>query len=250
MEEIYKIKTELFEGPFDLLLFFIQRDEIDIYDIPIAKITEDFLDYIHTLEHLNIDVASEFILTAATLIRIKAKMLLPRKELDDEGNMIDPRTDLVKQLVEYKKIKEVLNDLETMQEERQKLHLRGNSTTENKILSEFYQGESELEPVSLFRLFSVFSKLVKNLEEKGKPATTLKLYRYKPEEERVGILSELKASKRIGFGKLFIKAENRLHAVVRFLALLELLTAGEVKIVLGAGKNNFWIEMKNGNNSK
>lgn len=245
MEETYKIKTELFEGPFDLLLFFIQRDEIDIYDIPIARITEDFLDYIHTLEQLNIDIASEFILTAATLIRIKAKMLLPRKELDEEGNLIDPRTDLVNQLVEYKKIKLVLSELETMQEDRQKMHLRGNRSNENRILSEFYQGESELEPVSLFRLFSVFSRLVKNLDNKGRTSQTIKLYRYKVDEEKKCILDRLRVDKRTGFMNLFVDSENRFHAVVRFLALLDLLTAGELKIVLGTGKNNFWVEMKN-----
>lgn len=88
MQETYNIKIDQFEGPFDLLLFFIQRDELDIYDIPIAKITDDFLNYIFTLEELNINVASEFILMASTLIRIKARMLLPRKEVDESGNVL------------------------------------------------------------------------------------------------------------------------------------------------------------------
>ena len=89
--ETYSIKLPQFEGPFDLLLFFIERDELDIYDIPIFKITTDFLSYIHQMEHLDIELASEFILVAATLMRIKAKMLLPRYEKDEEGNEIDPR---------------------------------------------------------------------------------------------------------------------------------------------------------------
>ena len=101
----FEIKLPLFEGPFDLLLFFIQRDELDIYDIPISKITDDFLSYLKDLEKLNVDVASEFILVAATLMRIKAKMLLPRPQLDEEGNEIDPRDELVKHLLEYKKYK-------------------------------------------------------------------------------------------------------------------------------------------------
>ena len=86
MDATYNIKLPQFEGPFDLLLFFIQRDELDIYDIPITRITNDFLSYIHQLEEMNIEVASEFILVAATLMRIKAKMLLPRPVLDEEGN--------------------------------------------------------------------------------------------------------------------------------------------------------------------
>ena len=103
--ESYTIKTQHFEGPFDLLLFFIERDELDINDIPISQITTDFLDYIRHLEALNIDVASEFILVAATLMRIKAKMLIPRKELDEAGNEIDPRVELAQKLIEYKKYK-------------------------------------------------------------------------------------------------------------------------------------------------
>ena len=94
MELTYTIRIDAFEGPFDLLLFFIERDELDIYDIPIAKITDDFLAYVHTMENLNIDLASEFILVAATLMRIKAKMLIPRKEVDEQGNEIDPRKNL------------------------------------------------------------------------------------------------------------------------------------------------------------
>ena len=98
-EEGYTIKIKQFEGPFDLLLFFIERDEIDILDIPISKITADFLAYIRQLEELNIDVASEFILVAATLMRIKARMLLPRPELDEDGQEIDPREEIARKLL-------------------------------------------------------------------------------------------------------------------------------------------------------
>jgi len=110
----FEIKLPLFEGPFDLLLFFIERDELDIYDIPIAKITHDFLNYMRQLEELNIEVASEFIVVAATLMRIKARLLLPRPSLDEEGNEIDPRDELVKHLLEYKKFKSVIKKIETV----------------------------------------------------------------------------------------------------------------------------------------
>ncbi|HEX8278689.1 MAG TPA: segregation/condensation protein A, partial [Segetibacter sp.] len=89
--ETYQIKLPQFEGPFDLLLFFIERDELDIYNIPITKITKDFLNYVHSQEALNIELSSEFILFVSTLMRIKAKLLLPRKEIDQQGNEIDPR---------------------------------------------------------------------------------------------------------------------------------------------------------------
>jgi segregation and condensation protein A len=100
--ENFEIKLPLFEGPFDLLLFFIERDELDIYDIPIATITNDFLNYMRQLETLNMELASEFILVAATLMRIKSKMLLPRPQIDEQGNEIDPREELVKHLLESK----------------------------------------------------------------------------------------------------------------------------------------------------
>src|SRR5579871_2352840 len=102
----YQIKLPQFEGPFDLLLFFIERDELDIYNIPITKLTNEFLDHIHELETLNIELASEFILFVSTLMRIKAKMLLPRRELDAQGNEIDPRMELVDKILEYKRFKE------------------------------------------------------------------------------------------------------------------------------------------------
>jgi segregation and condensation protein A len=244
MQETYNIKIDQFEGPFDLLLFFIQRDELDIYDIPIAKITDDFLNYIFTLEELNINVASEFILMASTLIRIKARMLLPRKEIDESGNVLDPRTDLINQIIEYKKIKNVLKDLEELEDNRSKMHMRGNKAAELKVLSDFYKNETELEPVSLYKLFTVFKNLLKNLEEKTKKVHTVRANRYRIEDEKSIIMSQLSVKKRVGFRDVFLVSENRLHAVVVFLAMLELLTSGDIKLIMGLGKNNFWIESK------
>src|SRR6201994_3593631 len=111
----YQIKLAQFEGPFDLLLFFIERDELDIYNIPITKIITDFLDFVHGQESLNIELSSEFILFVSTLMRIKAKMLLPRKELDAQGNEIDPRQELVDKILEYKKYKEAAVTLAEME---------------------------------------------------------------------------------------------------------------------------------------
>src|SRR5688572_9674494 len=106
MNTSYQIKLPEFEGPFDLLLFFIERDELDIYNIPITKIINDIMDYIHKSGELNIEVSSEFILLSSTPMRIKALMLLPRKELDAEGHEIDPRQELVNKILEYKRYKE------------------------------------------------------------------------------------------------------------------------------------------------
>ena len=122
----YQIKLDQFEGPFDLLLFFIERDELDIYNIPITRIINDFLDFIHSQESLNIELSSEFILFISTLMRIKAKMLLPRKEIDAQGNEIDPRQELVDKILEYKKYKEVSARMAEMEADRMLMIKRGN----------------------------------------------------------------------------------------------------------------------------
>src|SRR5919205_1147176 len=109
--QAYQIKLDQFEGPFDLLLFFIERDELDIYNIPITKITKDFLNYIHSQEALNIELSSEFILFISTLMRIKARLLLPRKEMDEQGNEIDPRQELVDKILEYKRFKQAAAEM-------------------------------------------------------------------------------------------------------------------------------------------
>src|SRR5581483_8952156 len=126
MSSSYQIKLPQFEGPFDLLLFFIERDELDIYNIPITKIIADFLEYVHAQENLNIELSSEFILFVSTLMRIKAKMLLPRKELDAQGNEIDPRQELIDKLLEYKRYKEAAAQMAAMEAERMLLIKRGN----------------------------------------------------------------------------------------------------------------------------
>ena len=132
----YQIKLDQFEGPFDLLLFFIERDELDIYNIPITKITNDFLDHIHQSEKLNIELSSEFILFISTLMRIKAKMLLPRKEIDAAGNEIDPRQELIDKILEYKKFKEASAKMAEMETVRMLMIKRGNLQKELSQIGE------------------------------------------------------------------------------------------------------------------
>src|SRR5436189_1894181 len=122
----YQIRLPQFEGPFDLLLFFIERDELDIYNIPITGIINDFLEYIHKSEELNIELSSEFILFISTLMRIKAKMLLPRKEIDAQGNEIDPRQELINKILEYKRFKEASAEMAEMEALRMLMVKRGN----------------------------------------------------------------------------------------------------------------------------
>src|SRR5918993_5855503 len=158
--ENFEVKLPLFEGPFDLLLFFIERDELDIYDIPISKIANEFLDYVRQMEELNIEVASEFILVAATLMRIKSKMLLPRPVLDDHGNEVDPREELVRHLLEYKKYKSVVDSFHKLEETELMKEKRGNILKELKVLAESTNVEAELQDVTIFKLMTVFEKIL------------------------------------------------------------------------------------------
>src|SRR5258708_27727882 len=148
----YQIRLSQFEGPFDLLLFFIERDELDIYNIPIHKLIRDFLDFIHKEETLNIELSSEFILFVSTLMRIKARMLLPRKELDDQGNEIDPRQELIDKLLEYKRYKEAASTLAEMEAIRHLMVRRGNLQKElSHIVAESGEG-TVIQAITLFKL--------------------------------------------------------------------------------------------------
>jgi segregation and condensation protein A len=241
-QENFEIKLPLFEGPFDLLLFFIERDELDIYDIPIAKITEDFLTYVHQMEHLNIEVASEFILVAATLMRIKSKMLLPRPQLDEQGNEIDPREELVKHLLEYKKYKSVVDTFHKMEETELMKEKRGNIIRELKSLAEVTNVEAELQDVTIFKLMTVFEKVMKRFEaEKNKPVHQVIQYPYTIENQKKYLVEELKNKERISFVELLNAFPSRIGVIFNFLAILEMLAIQEIGIQIGEGFNNFWV---------
>src|SRR5688572_8413241 len=133
LQDTYRIELPIFEGPFDLLLFFIERDELDIHDIPISRLTRDFLDYMHHMEVLNMDIASEFILVAGTLMRIKSQMLLPRPVVNAQGEVQDPRQELVDRLLEYKRFKNVQEALQNMEEDGGKMFKREFAKQEEKL---------------------------------------------------------------------------------------------------------------------
>jgi segregation and condensation protein A len=241
----FTIKLPVFEGPFDLLLFFIERDELDIYNIPIAKITDDFLSYLHQMEELSVDLASEFIVVAATLMRIKAKMLLPRKQVDEEGNEIDPRQELVDRLLEYKRYKSVMEELRRLEEVRAFMNPRGYASAEIKKLAEQALSEAELESISLYKLLRVFERLTARFEEKQKTKRihTVYNYSYTIQEQREYLTKSLQKGEKRNFEELFLQLDNRIHAVVTFLALLELLNAQEIVLIQGEGVNNFWLTL-------
>ena len=245
MDNSYTIKLPQFEGPFDLLLFFIERDELDIDDIPIAKITDDFLGYIRQMEQMNIDLASEFILVAATLCRIKAKMLLPRKPVDELGNEIDPREELVSRLLEYKRYKSVLEEMRQMEEERSLRNYRGNSSRELQHIATKALVDSELESLTLFKLLRAFERVMLRFEHTHPKAVhRIVQFSYTIEEQQSLIFSRISGGRRANFKDVFSECRNRIHAIVTFLALLELLNLQQVSIIQGLGVNNFWLEEK------
>ncbi len=239
----YQIKLPQFEGPFDLLLFFIERDELDIYNIPITGLTNDFLDYIHSLQSLNIELASEFILFISTLMRIKAKMLLPRREKDAQGNDIDPRNELVDKILEYKRFKEAAAEMALLEADRLMQQKRGNARREMELLGEEYAEGTEIQTVTVYKLMQTYEKVMKRLAERtNKPQHVVVKYNYSLEGQRAYLRTYMKEQSRVSFEGLFVTCENRIHAIFTFLAMLELIQQKYMTILMGEGRNNFIVE--------
>jgi segregation and condensation protein A len=239
----YQIKLAQFEGPFDLLLFFIERDELDIYNIPITKIIKDFLDYIHSQEQLNIELSSEFILFVSTLMRIKAKLLLPRKELDAQGNEIDPRQELIDKILEYNRFKEAAVKMAEMEALRMLMVKRGNLQKELVQIGEDASEGTEIQTITLFKLMKAFERVMQRMHDRNnKPVHTVIRYNYTMEESRELMLQMVENEKTVAFEKIFDVCDNRIHAIFLFLSLLELAQQRYMTLILGEGRNNFIIE--------
>lgn len=239
----YQIKLPQFEGPFDLLLFFIERDELDIYNIPITKITNDFLDYIHSQGKLNIEMSSEFILFVSTLMRIKARLLLPRKEIDADGNEVDPRQELVDKILEYKRFKEAAAQMAEMEAMRMLMIKRGNLQRELVAVGEESGEGTEIQNITLFKLMKAFEKVMLRVQERqNKPVHTVVKYNYTMEGSRDYMSDFVKKEKTVTFEKVFEICENRIHAIFLFLSLLELSQQRYMKLIMGEGRNNFIVE--------
>ena len=216
---IYRIKTEIFEGPFDLLLFLIRKHEIDIYDIPIHDITNQFLEYIKLMKILDLEVAGEFIEMAASLMNIKARMLLPKPVFGDEDDVEDPRTELVQRLLEYKKFKEAASEMSEFEDHRRKMYSRKfflRPEDEKPSSTEEY-----LQNVTLFDLLLAFKKALDNM-----PKVTyheVKKIEVTIEEQTEYIMNILDAQPNILFSEFIEKLKNRIVIIVTFLALLDLI---------------------------
>ncbi len=219
--ESYRVQLEHFEGPLDLLLFLIQREEVDIHEIPIARITRQYLEFLDLMRALDLDVAGEFILMASTLIAIKSRTLLPAPEFDEEGEIIDPRQELVRQLVEYRRFRAAAERLGTIERERRSVHGRGSGIE----LPEPPAPELEL---GLFALLSAYQRTLSMaaVREAARPRVDFETVRL---EDRVRMIRELLSrTPRLRLFELAGGSGGRLELIVTFMAILELVRLGEV----------------------
>lgn len=221
---MYKIKLQNFEGPFDLLLYFIRRDELDIYDIPISRITEEFLNYIRMMQMLDLELAGEFLVMAANLMLIKTQMLLPRNENAEDGEIEDPRTDLVNQLIEYKQMKEASLELGVIAEE-QKFTLYRNMYDEDRKIAK-NNTEPQYKESNVFDLIGALKKAIARSQIDAQPHI-VKRYTVTVEERSEWIINTLKSRKRISFIDMIMK-EPKPVIVVTFLSILELIKSGRI----------------------
>lgn len=239
----FEIKLPLFEGPFDLLLFFIERDELNIYDIPISRITDDFLAYLHQLEVMNIEVASDFIVVAATLMKIKAKMLLPKPIVANSTD--DPRHEIVNALLEYQKYQAVLEEWGEMESLQLKKEPRGAIDTDLKEVAKKYALELDLNRVDLYQLLRVYEKVIdRYVEKNNKVVHTIVPYPYSVAGQKDYLRQKLQAIESISFQDLILENPKKISVIFNFLAILELLQLDEIEIVLDAGFNNFFVKAK------
>lgn len=238
---MYKIKLDKFEGPLDLLLFFIRRDELDIYDIPISRITGEFLEYVNLIKELDLEVAGDFILMASTLMHIKVRMLLPR-EIDEKGEEIDPRADLIAALLEYKKYKEMSEELSFFESTQRKISYRGNFSLDEKVSPPEY--DILLKNVTIFDLTKAFKKAIEGL--KPQPVHQINKINITIDEMIQYILDKLDTEIEVHFLKLVENMKEKIRIVITFVALLELTKGGIITIRESNDFNDF-VLMKGAN---
>lgn len=230
----YKIVLESFEGPLDLLFHLIEKEKVDIYDIPIAKITDQYISYIKSMQEIDLDITSEFLVMAANLLEIKSKMLLPSKK-DIEGEQleiedVDPREELVRRLLEYKKFKMAAEELKSKGDIRSKIYFKP-----KEELDDFVQQDDnfELDGLELKELIKVYNKVIVRCLEYEKKINVTEIQRDEItiEESMANITTIIKDKKTIEFEELFEGTFTRSRIVVTFLSILELIKLKIIKVV-------------------
>jgi segregation and condensation protein A len=226
MESDYKVKLEIFEGPLDLLLYLIKRDEIDIYEISIERITRQYLEYLQAFKELNIDLAGEFVAMAANLIYLKSRSLLPvdQQPPEEDAEEDDPRWELIRQLIEYKKFKEAAAQLHLRELEQERIFAREEGSSPPA------EGLLRLGEVGIFQLINAFQNVIKRVEAR-QDLQEIPGERFSVSEKIDTILQRVEAGSRIPFSDLFGAIASRLEVVVTFIALLELIRLKQVRAI-------------------
>ncbi|MBN1560992.1 segregation/condensation protein A [candidate division KSB1 bacterium] len=237
----YKVKLDAFEGPLDLLLFLIKKSEIDIYDIPIAVITQQYLDYIEIIQLLDLEAASDFILMAATLMRIKAQMLLPKPELEEMADIEDPRQELVYRLLEYKRFKDVALDLAEKERQARLTFPRGSYIFEHRTIEPDFSAISD---VTLFDLVAAFRRIVG--AKSAVPVHRIHEINVSLEEQMRLVMDTLREKRQVEFTSLFNEDDDKLVLIVTFIAILELVKQKSIKASQADVFGKIMIEYVNG----
>ena len=220
---MFNIKLENFEGPLDLLLYFIKRDKIDIYDIPITQITNEYISVIDEAKTLDVSIAGEFLFMASLLLRIKTQMLLPRQVDEESLDIDDPRIDLVAQLLEYKKYKNIANKLKNLHFENKDTFFRSSTKVvydQSPDISDF------LQEVTLYEISKIFKEAIENAPTQD----SFEIYRetVSLKDQKEFILQRLKTNKISSLKKLVKKLETKIEIIVTFLSLLEMIKQSEI----------------------
>ena len=218
----YKVHLDNFEGPLDLLLYFIRRDELDIYDIPIGKITKEFISVIEEWKRLNMHIAGEFIVMASTLMRVKVKMMIPRPELDDDGEILDPRAELMQQLIDYKRFRDAANMLKDLADERN--HAIPRQFNQDIRAVDEEEIGALLQDVTLYDLARVFKTAMEN-----RPVMSqfeLNREPVKLEQQKDFIFKFFDGEGRLKFSTLLDNLKSKMEIIVTFLAILDLVREG------------------------
>jgi segregation and condensation protein A len=226
METDYKVKLEIFEGPLDLLLYLVKRDEIDIYEISIERITSQYLEYLQAFKELNIDIAGEFIVMAANLIYLKSRSLLPvdQQPPDEEAAEDDPRWDLIRQLIEYKKFKEAAAQLQTRALEQERIFARTGNAPGTLAVAPLPLGE-----VGIFQLINALQTVIKRVEAREDLREIFGEH-FTVSDKIDSILRHVSSGVALKFSELFAGLASRVEIVVTFLALLELIRLKQVRV--------------------
>jgi len=235
---MYRVELQQFEGPMDLLLFFIKRDEIDVYDIPIARIADEYLAYVRVLEEIDLDGVGDFIYMAALLINIKARMLLPSTETDEEGEDVDPRRELVERLLEYVRFKEAADQLATRQEHRREHFTRGDASAHRERVEEDHEVNVD---ASVYDLVEALGEMLEEEEEETDPTHEVEPVEHTIEEQQRYVLDRLVDESEVPFRNL-VKGRTKGFVIATFLAVLELARQHYLRLHLASGQTDFVVE--------